>query len=134
MTKLSNVPTQPNPNTVERLTLVECMGEEVPHNQIKELALSDPNMDSIIESQLLARGNFKKKLQSDGEYGLNDYVIPDIKAIVMYFAKIAYEEGKREVQEKIYEQEMDKIKFCGCGCILPDGSDQCSDCGALYDM
>ena len=39
-----------------------------------------------------------------------------------------------ETQEKIYEQEMDKIKFCGCGCILPDGSDQCSDCGALYDM
>lgn len=39
-----------------------------------------------------------------------------------------------EMQEKIYEQEMDKIKFCGCGCILPDGSDQCSDCGALYDM
>lgn len=115
-------------------TLVECMGEEVPHNQIKELALSDPNMDSIIESQLLARGNFKKKLQSDGEYRLNDYVIPDIKAIVMYFAKIAYEEGKRAVQEKFYQQEMDKIKFCGCGCILPDGSDQCSDCGALYDM
>ena len=111
----------------------EAEEKEVTNDQIKELVLSDSNIDNIIESQLLARGNFKKKLQSDGEYRLNDYVIPDIKAIVMYFAKIAYEEGKREVQEKIYEQEMDKIKFCGCGCILPDGSDQCSDCGALYD-
>lgn len=66
------------------------------NDQIKELALSDSNINSIIESQLLTHGNFKKKLQSDGEYRLNDYVIPDIKAIVMYFAKIAYEEGKRE--------------------------------------
>jgi nitrogen fixation-related uncharacterized protein len=39
-----------------------------------------------------------------------------------------------EVQEKLYQQEMDKINFCGCGCILPDDSDQCADCGALYDM
>lgn len=39
-----------------------------------------------------------------------------------------------ESQEKIYHQEMGKIKFCGCGCILAEGSDQCSDCGALYDM
>lgn len=31
-------------------------------------------------------------------------------------------------QEKIYEQEMDKISFCGCGCILPDGLTRCSDC------
>lgn len=33
-----------------------------------------------------------------------------------------------EMQEKIYEQEMDKIKFCGCGCILAEGSTRCSDC------
>ena len=39
-----------------------------------------------------------------------------------------------EVQEKIYQQEMDKIKFCGCGCILPDDSDQCSDCEVQDDM
>lgn len=77
-------------------TLVGHMETEVNNDQIKELALSDSNIDSIIESQLLTRGNFKKKLQSDGEYRLNDYVIPDIKAIVMYFVKIAYEEGKRE--------------------------------------
>lgn len=37
------------------------------------------------------------------------------------------------VQEKIYEQEMDKISFCGCGCILPDGLTRCSDCEALDD-
>ena len=36
-------------------------------------------------------------------------------------------------QEKIYEQEMDKINFCGCGCILSDDLTQCSDCEALYD-
>lgn len=33
-----------------------------------------------------------------------------------------------ESQEKIYQQEMDKINFCGCGCILPDGLTRCSDC------
>lgn len=38
-----------------------------------------------------------------------------------------------EAQEKIYQQEMDKIKFCGCGCILPDGLTQCSDCEAQND-
>ncbi len=38
-----------------------------------------------------------------------------------------------EAQEKIYGQEMDKINFCGCGCILPDGLTRCSDCEALYD-
>lgn len=74
----------------------EAEEKEVTNDQIKELVLSDSNIDNIIESQLLDRGNFKKKLQSDGEYRLNDYVIPDIKAIVMYFVKIAYEEGKRE--------------------------------------
>ena len=36
-------------------------------------------------------------------------------------------------QEKIYEQEMDKINFCGCSCILSDGLTQCSDCEALDD-
>ena len=39
-----------------------------------------------------------------------------------------------EVQEKIYQQEMDKIKFCGCGCILSDGLTQCSDCETQNDM
>ena len=39
-----------------------------------------------------------------------------------------------ETQEKLYQQEMDKIKFCGCGCILSEGSTRCSDCEALYDM
>ena len=38
-----------------------------------------------------------------------------------------------QAQEKIYEQEMDKINFCGCGCILPDYLTRCSDCEALDD-
>ena len=38
-----------------------------------------------------------------------------------------------ETQEKIYGQEMDKINFCGCGCILPDGLTRCSDCEVKYD-
>ena len=42
-------------------------------------------------------------------------------------------EAESEVQEKIYQQEMDKIRFCGCGCILSDGLTQCSDCEALDD-
>ena len=63
------------------------------NDQIKELALADEDINLIIEEELLKRGNFKKKLQPDGEYRLNDYVIPDIKAIVMFFAKIAYNEG-----------------------------------------
>ena len=42
-------------------------------------------------------------------------------------------EAESEVREKIYQQEMDKIRFCGCGCILPDCLTQCSDCEALDD-
>ena len=38
--------------------------------------------DQIIEKTLLERGNFKKKLQADGQYRLNDYVVPDIKACI----------------------------------------------------
>ena len=44
------------------------------------------------------------------------------------------EQPPSEVQEKIYQQEMDKIKFCGCGCILSDGLTQCSDCETQNDM
>ena len=57
------------------------------NDQIKELALADEDINLIIEEELLKRGNFKKKLQSDGEYRLNDYVIPDIKAIVNILLK-----------------------------------------------
>ena len=39
-----------------------------------------------------------------------------------------------EAQEKRYQQEMDKINFCGCGCILPDGLTRCSDCEVQDDM
>ena len=27
-----------------------------------------------------------------------------------------------------YEQEMDNIKFCSCGCIIPNNEYQCDDC------
>ena len=66
--------------------------QKMTNDQIKEFALTDEDINLIIEEKLLS-GNFKKKLQPDGEYRLNDYVIPDIKAIVMFFAKIAYNEG-----------------------------------------
>lgn len=39
-----------------------------------------------------------------------------------------------ETQEKLYQQEMDKINFCGCGCILAEGSTRCSDCEVQDDM
>ena len=39
-----------------------------------------------------------------------------------------------EAQEKIYHQEMGKIKFCGRGCILAEGSTRCSDCEVQDDM
>ena len=31
-------------------------------------------------------------------------------------------------QEPIYEQEMDNMKFCGCGCILAKNEYKCDDC------
>ena len=30
--------------------------------------------------------------------------------------------------ETIYEQEMDNMKFCGCGCILAKNEYKCDDC------
>ena len=30
--------------------------------------------------------------------------------------------------EKIYEQEMDNMKFCGCGCIFAKNEYKCDDC------
>ena len=30
--------------------------------------------------------------------------------------------------EKIYEQEMDNMKFCGCGCIIAKNEYKCDDC------
>ena len=30
--------------------------------------------------------------------------------------------------ETIYEQEMDNMKFCGCGCILAKNEYECDDC------
>ena len=30
--------------------------------------------------------------------------------------------------EVIYEQEMDNMKFCGCGCIIANNEYKCDDC------
>ena len=30
--------------------------------------------------------------------------------------------------EKIYEQEMDNMEFCGCGCIINSNEYKCDDC------
>ena len=30
--------------------------------------------------------------------------------------------------EMLYEQEMDNMKFCGCGCILAKNEYKCDDC------
>ncbi len=30
--------------------------------------------------------------------------------------------------EAIYEQEMDNMKFCGCGCIIAKNEYKCDDC------
>ena len=30
--------------------------------------------------------------------------------------------------ETIYKQEMDNMKFCGCGCILAKNEYKCDDC------
>ena len=103
MTQLSNVPMQPNPSAVERLTLVEKLEQQ----------------------QKFWENNPKC---ADG----TDYT-DFIKEIQICIDTVKQHEAESEVQEKIYQQEMDKIKFCGCGCILSNGSTQCSDCEVQDD-
>ena len=31
-------------------------------------------------------------------------------------------------EEILYEQEMDNLKFCGCGCIIANNEYKCDDC------
>ena len=100
---------QPNPtDAVERLTLIEKLEQEV--NRLLELKAQE-------------------KPHSLGYVFLGHHIAATVNAINI----VKQHEAESEVQEKIYQQEMDKIKFCGCGCILPDGSDQCSDCEVKYD-
>ena len=108
MTQLSNVPMQPNPSAVERLTLIEKLEQEV--NRLLELKAQE-------------------KPHSLGYVFLGHHIAATVNAINI----VKQHEAESEVQEKIYEQEMDKIRFCGCGCILSDDLTQCSDCEVQYD-
>ena len=109
MTRLSNVPMQPKPDAVERpMTLIEKLEQEV--NRLLELKAQE-------------------KPHSLGYVFLGHHIAATVNAINI----VKQHEAESEVQEKIYEQEMDKINFCGCGCILSDDLTQCSDCEALDD-
>ena len=109
MTQLSNVPMQPKPDAVERpLTLIEKLEQEV--NRLLELKAQE-------------------KPHSLGYVFLGHHIAATVNAINI----VKQHEAESEVQEKIYQQEMDKIRFCGCGCILSDDLTQCSDCEAQDD-
>ena len=109
MTQLSNVPMQPKPDAVERpMTLIEKLEQEV--NRLLELKAQE-------------------KPHSLGYVFLGHHIAATVNAINI----VKQHEAESQVQEKIYQQEMDKIRFCGCGCILPDCLTQCSDCEALDD-
>ena len=109
MTQLSNTPMQPKSDAVERpLTLVEKLEQEV--KRLLELKAQE-------------------KPHSLGYVFLGHHIAATVNAINI----VKQHEAESEVQEKIYQQEMDKIKFCGCGCILPDGLTRCSDCEKKYD-
>jgi hypothetical protein len=111
MTQLSNVPMQPNPNAVERpLTMIEKLEQKIEslENSFKQYPIVNDEIATVHAS-----------------------IVAGLK---MAIAIVKQHEAESEVQEKIYQQEMDKIKFCGCGCILPGGLTRCSDCEALDDM
>ena len=106
---ISNVLMQPKPDAVERpLTLVEKLEQEV--NRLLELKAQE-------------------KPHSLGYVFLGHHIAATVNAINI----VKQHEAESEVQEKIYQQEMDKIRFCGCGCILSDDLTQCSDCEAQDD-
>ena len=71
----------------------------------------------------------QEKPHSLGYVFLGHHIAATVNAINI----VKQHEAESEVQEKIYQQEMDKINFCGCSCILSDGLTQCSDCEALDD-
>lgn len=102
---ISNVLMQPKPtDAVERpLTLVEKL-------EYKESEIS-------------------KMMQADDAPFPYHYMAGKLNAIreIIDIVK-QHTQPPNEVQEKIYQQEMDKINFCACGCILSAGLTQCSDC------
>ena len=95
------------------------------HKTIKDLDFDDDEaVDAWLEKHPLNNINGDK---------FNDLLdIDDYEPLSEYLSIYSFEVS--EVQEKIYQQEMDKIKFCGCGCILSDGLTQCSDCETQNDM
>ena len=54
----------------------------------------------------------QEKPHSLGYVFLGHHIAATVNAINI----VKQHEAESEVQEKIYQQEMDKIKFCGCGC------------------
>lgn len=55
----------------------------------------------IIEKTLLERGNFTKKLQKDGEYRLNDYVVSDILACIEVVKQSEWVSVNERLPEKL---------------------------------
>ena len=100
--------TQPTDAVERPLTLVEKLEQEV--NRLLELKAQE-------------------KPHSLGCVFLSHHIAATVNAINI----VKQHEAESEVQEKIYQQEMDKIRFCGCSCILSDDLTQCSDCEALDD-
>ena len=54
----------------------------------------------------------QEKPHSLGYVFLGHHIAATVNAINI----VKQHEAESEVQEKIYQQEMDKIRFCGCGC------------------
>ena len=88
---ISNVLMWPKPDAVERpMTLIEKLEQEV--NRLLELKAQE-------------------KPHSLGYVFLGHHIAATVNAINI----VKQHEAESEVQEKIYQQEMDKIRFCGCG-------------------
>ena len=51
---------------------------------------------------------------------------------LIFVNNLAHESGGITLDDFIgnlrYHQEMSKLDFCSCGCILGDGSSKCEDC------
>ena len=107
---------------------------------ISNVLMQTKPTDAVIERPLTLVEKLEREIESL-ENSFEQFAIVDNEIAMVHTATIAglkmainivkqHTQPPSEVQEKIYQREMDKIKFCGCGCILPDGSAQCSDCEA----
>ena len=102
--------------------------------QLISNVLMQPKSDAVERPLTLVEKlrNRRNEWASNPHYWMDSNLIGDVFNDVIDIVK--QHEAESEVQEKIYQQEMDKINFCGCGCILAEGSTRCSDCEALDDM